>query len=182
MRRFAAPPGAHFILVGLPGAGKSTVGAALSHRLRWGFLDFDIEIERRAGKTIPEIFASDGEAAFREHEISLTRELAGVRPLVLAPGGGWIAVYGAVGLLRPPSSLVYLRVSPDFAADRVRRSPRERPLFDGVAVEAGMQRLFAQRSPLFATADLIVDAEGLDVKGVTDRIVELADSRPSPIG
>lgn len=181
-RPFHAPPGAHFVLVGLPGAGKSTIGIALSHRLRWAFLDFDVEIARRAGKSVARIFEEDGEASFRKHEMDLTRELVGTRPMVLAPGGGWVVNEGAVALLRPPSRLIHLRVSPAFALERVQRSRTIRPLLAAPDPAAVMQRLWDVRGPLYDEADFIVNAENLDAKGLTDIVVELAARDASGLG
>lgn len=181
-RSFHAPPGAHFVLVGLPGAGKSTVGASLSHRLRWPFLDFDLEIERRAGKSVGDIFADEGEAAFRAHEMDLTRELVGKRPMVLSPGGGWIVNEGALTLLRPPSRIIHLRVSPDYALKRVQRSRTFRPLLATPDPHAAMQRLWDTRGPLYSQADFVIDAEDLDIKRVTDIVVELAARDASGLG
>src|ERR1044072_6860459 len=80
----------HLVLVGLPGAGKSTVGKAVAGRLGRTFFDFDLEIERRQGKTIAEIFGEKGEGHFRELERALTEELRLMGNMILAPGGGWV--------------------------------------------------------------------------------------------
>ena len=82
------PSKPHIILVGLPGAGKSTVGALLGAKLGRTFLDFDAEIERREGMTIAQIFGERGEGSFRELERKLTAELKDLGNMVLAPGGG----------------------------------------------------------------------------------------------
>jgi shikimate kinase len=181
-RGFHAPLGAHFVLVGLPGAGKSTVGIALSHRLRWPFLDFDIEISRRAGKTVAEIFAHEGEPGFRKREMDLTRELVGTRPQVLSPGGGWVVNEGAVALLRPPSRIIHLRVSPEFALARIQRSRTVRPLLTSPDPLAVMRRLWEERGGLYNQADFVVDAENLDTKRVTDIVVDLAARDASGLG
>ena len=83
-------------LVGMMGAGKSTVGLALARRLRRPFVDSDAEVERRAGKSIAQIFSEDGEAAFRLQEASVLADLGSGEPaVVVALGGGAIAVHGA---------------------------------------------------------------------------------------
>ena len=181
-RAFHAPQGAHFVLVGLPGAGKSTVGASLSHKLRWPFLDFDLEITERAGKPIADIFTTDGEKHFRNMEMDLTRELVGTRPMVLSPGGGWIVNEEAISLLCPPSRMIYLRVSPEYALARVRRSRTIRPLLATPDPDAAMRRLWELRGPLYEKAHLVVDAENLDTKQVTETIVELAARQASALG
>src|SRR5690349_25013537 len=81
----------HIILVGLPGAGKSTVGGLLAQKLNRTFLDFDLEIERREGVAISQIFGERGEAGFRQLERALTEELVQFGNMVLSPGGGWIS-------------------------------------------------------------------------------------------
>ena len=181
-RSFHAPDGAHFVLVGLPGAGKSTVGVALSHRLRWPFLDFDHEIARRAGMSVAEIFDREGERSFRNREMDLTRELVGTRPMVLSPGGGWVVNEGAMELLRPPSRIIHLRVSPEYALERVLRSRTIRPLLATPDPRAVMQRIWDTRSHLYNQANFVVDAENLDIKQLTEIVVELAARDASGLG
>ena len=105
----------HLVLVGLPGSGKSTVGRAVAKRLSRPFLDFDAELERRAGISVARIFAERGEAAFRGLEYSLTQELAAAPPMVLAPGGD-----GSPSLA-PWRSCVLLGVSFTYRFPRRRR-------------------------------------------------------------
>jgi len=82
------PPDGHLILVGLPGAGKTTVGQLVAARLGVPFLDFDQEISRRSGLSVADYFARFGEATFRAAEVALTRELQQAPRTVLAPNGG----------------------------------------------------------------------------------------------
>src|SRR6184192_4218875 len=118
----------HLILVGLPGAGKSTVGRGVAERLARTFLDFDHEIERREGKTIAEIFGEKGEGHFRELERALTEELRLMGNMILAPGCGWASNPDVVGMLRPPARLIYLRVKPETALQRLGSERSTRPL------------------------------------------------------
>jgi shikimate kinase len=164
----------HTILVGLPGAGKSTAGLALAERLGRPFLDFDREIERREGSTVAELFARLGEPLFRERERELTRELAGYGDMVLSPGGGWIANPGAVGLLRPPSRLIYLKVRPTVALARLARDPVVRPLLRGPDPALAIGQLYRERAPLYETADHVIDTELFDTKGLVDNLAALA--------
>jgi shikimate kinase len=182
MQAFHARPGEHLVLVGLPAAGKTSVGVALSHRLRWPFVDFDAEIARRTSRSIAEIFEVEGEEVFRQMELELTREFIGARASVLSPGGGWIVNDGAMALLRPPARIIHLQVSTTCAVRRIRRSPNVRPLLATPDPQATMDRLWRERAPLYATADFVINAEGLDTKRVTDQIVALAARDASGLG
>ena len=162
------------VLLGLPGVGKTTVGAGVAARLGWPFLDFDQEIERREGMTVGQIFESRGEAAFRALESALTHELAGRREMVLAPGGGWVTQPALVGLLRPPASLVYLRAEPATVAARLAAGRDSRPLLrDGNLLER-LEGLLAAREGAYTLADHIVDTELLDPERVIDMVAALA--------
>lgn len=167
-------PGAHLVLVGLPGAGKTTAGRLLAERLGRPFLDFDEEIARRTGRTIPEIFRRDGEAAFRAMERALTEELVGADPMVLSPGGGWIMVPGLVELLRPPSRLVHLRISPAAALERLGEGVRNRPLLSRGSPLETLARLQAERAAAYAAADAELNVERQGLQGVIENLVRLA--------
>lgn len=169
-------PDAHLILVGLPGAGKSTVGRRVARQLGRTFVDFDREIERRAGLPIARIFEELGEPRFRELELELTRELAVTPPAVLAPGGGWITVPGAVALLRPPGRMIYLRVRPDVALLRMGRRRALRPLLQTENPRAELARLLRAREPAYLTADHVVDVDRLGIKRVIALVSSLADA------
>ena len=167
------PGGHHVILVGLPGAGKSIVGSLLARRLRVGFLDFDVEIVRREGMPITQIFATRGEAAFRTLELALTEEVAVQSSMVLSPGGGWVTQPDAVALLRPRSRLVYLRISPAGAVRRMGRRMSTRPLLQTADPRAELEHLLARRREVYESADLVIDVEALDAQ----RVAELAYRR-----
>ena len=164
----------HVILVGLPGAGKSVVGQRSASRLGRPFVDFDAEIERRAGMPIAGIFRDRGEAGFRYLELELTRELAAGGGAILSPGGGWIAVPGALELLRPPARMIYLRASPDVALLRMGPGRAGRPLLTTAEPLATLQRLLEAREPLYRLADDVVDVNLIAVEEVTDIVVRLA--------
>lgn len=168
----AEQPGAHIILVGLPGAGKTTVGQALARVLGWGFVDLDAEIVRRVGRPITAIFKSRGESEFRVLEREATRHLQRAAASVIAPGGGWITVPETVALLRPPSRLVYLKVSPRTAAYRLRRTHRSRPLLRHDP-HGALERLFEARRLAYEAADLVLDTEVLERQQVIESIVAL---------
>ncbi len=147
------------ILTGLPGSGKSTVGAELARRVGWDFVDLDHVISVHAGRTIESIFAERGEQWFRELEAEATSDLRHRDGLITAPGGGWITRPETVALLRPPARLAYLRVSPRVAMERIRRSGVVRPLLGTDDPEAQIRALYESRAVLYEAADLTVDTE-----------------------
>ncbi|MEX0908045.1 MAG: shikimate kinase [Gemmatimonadota bacterium] len=160
------------VLVGLPGAGKTTTGRALALRLGWNFIDLDTEIERRTGRTIAELFHSHGEVAFRAMERELTVELSLNTQIVLTPGGGWAAQPGLMESLPPGSVVVWLQVSPEEAFRRLRGSPVERPLLSGPDPLAALGSLAEQRTERYARADLAVPVDGRSADDVAEIIIE----------
>ena len=172
----------HLVLVGLPGSGKSTVGRAVARRLSRPFLDFDAEIERREGVSIARIFAERGEAAFRVLEYTLTQELGAAPPMVLAPGGGWVTIPGAMALLRPPARIIHLQISPREALRRLTRSRIVRPLLAQADPAMAMQSLLDRRSGLYAMADVTVNVEAVDSQRLIDSVVALAHDGTLGIG
>ena len=169
----ADPARQHIILVGLPGCGKSTVGAMLARRMGRHFLDFDTEITRREHLAIAAIFAERGEEYFRRLEFGLTEELAAMDSMVLAPGGGWVSRPETVAILRPTSQLIYLSISPAAALRRMGSRAVTRPLLRGDDPLGELERLLATRREAYESADVIVDVERLDSQRVTDRIQKL---------
>lgn len=172
----------HLVLVGLPGAGKSTVGRALAKQLHRPFLDFDLEIERRTGKPVAKLFSERGEVEFRKLEVEVTKELVARRPMVLSPGGGWITNVGAADLLRPPGRLVHLCITPAEALRRLARSRVVRPLLAGPDPLATIARLWTSRASLYRQADLEIDVEVNDSQRVIDLIVALAHDLTPRLG
>jgi len=166
------------ILVGLPGAGKSSVGRAAAAELRVPFLDLDRELESRTGRTVAQLFATQGEIAFRKMEYELTAELAKAPSAVWAPGGGWVTVPGALALVRAHACIIHLAVSPVGALARLRDDATIRPLLAGDHPERVLDRLWQERSGAYAEAHYVVDTEHLDFQRVVDRVVELARSEP----
>jgi shikimate kinase len=162
------------VLVGLPGAGKSTIGRAVAERLGRTFLDFDLEIERREGKTIAEIFGEKGEGHFRGLERALTEELRLMGNMILAPGGGWVSNPDVVALIRPPARLIYLRVRPETALKRLGSERSTRPLLMRPDPLGELRRLLTARKALYESADHVIEAELLAVEEVIKRVSSLA--------
>ncbi len=146
----------NIVLIGFMGTGKSAVGRALARRLGVRHLDTDAEIEREAGRTIPEIFAVEGEEAFRAREAALLASLAaseGREPLILSTGGGTPLRSENAARLAEIGTVVWLQVAPEAILARVSRSLHERPLLHAHAADplTRIQRLLAEREPRYAS-------------------------------
>lgn len=148
--------GDHLLLVGMMGAGKSTIGRITAARLGRPFRDSDADVERRTGKSVPEIFAERGEAAFRaEERVALCAAMASVVPSVIAVAGGAVLDPEARRRMRYAGMVVFLDVSPDVLARRV-GSGSGRPLLDSNP-ERALALLDAVRRPVYLDlADLVV--------------------------
>jgi shikimate kinase len=170
----ARPRGRHIVLVGLPGAGKSTVGRLLAQALACPWLDLDAEIERRQGLTVSQIFQREGEDAFRDLERMLTLELAGEPGMVITPGGGWMSREGNVAALRPPARLIHLAVSVDTAVARLGDQVSRRPLLAGPDPITRLATLAVSRIPLYGMADAEIDTQNLTPQEVAEKAVRLA--------
>ena len=166
-------PTKRIVLVGLPGAGKSTVGALVAAELGWRFVDLDTEIERLAGASVPEIFAAKGEGEFRRLERAATEGLAGADRLVLAPGGGWMADQGNREALGAGSTVVYLCVAPAVAASRLAGAPGSRPLIAGANGVEKLKKILAERETSYLQANHTVTVDLMPPSEVASIIVAL---------
>lgn len=144
-------------MVGMMGAGKTAVGQALARRLQVPFTDSDEEIERAASLSINEIFARDGEAFFREKESQVIARLLEGRRGVLSVGGGAFLSEATRSRIRERAVSVWLRASVDVLWPRVRRKAN-RPLLKTADPKGTLARLVAEREPVYALADVVVDA------------------------
>jgi shikimate kinase len=151
-------------------SGKSAVGAELARRLGWTHVDLDREIEGFAGRRIPDLFAADGEAAFRAMEAQATARVAGRESIVLSPGGGWVTQPALLDALGPGTLSVWLRVSPEEAVRRAAGAPGERPLLAGADPLGAVRRLLSARDALYARADLHLDTDARGVGSIVDDI------------
>jgi shikimate kinase len=179
----ASPPRV-IVLVGLPGAGKSTAGALVAERLGYRFVDLDRAIAKRAGKSVEAIFAEEAEEGFRARERAETRALAGVTKaphgaagdpgLVLAPGGGWIEDHANREALGDLAMTVYLRVSVPIALARLARSDEVRPLLGGPDPAFRLEELRRRRESLYLQADHTISVDSMTPVEVAISIVGIA--------
>jgi shikimate kinase len=147
-------------LVGLMGAGKTTVGRQLARRMGRRFVDSDHEIEARTGVRIPTIFEIEGEAGFRQREAQVIADLASETGLVVATGGGVVLNPENRTLLRQSGWVVYLCVPPAQLYERTRHD-QNRPLLQVEDPLARLQALYTQRDPLYReVADIIAKSSG----------------------
>src|SRR4051812_15893096 len=151
-------------LVGMMGAGKTTVGRILARRLKLRFIDADHEIEARCGVKIPVIFEIEGEPGFRMREAHAIEELTALDGIVLATGGGAILSPANRKRLAARGTVVYLRALPEDLYERVRHD-RNRPLLAGANPLERLRSLYTERDPLYReVADLIVDTGAQSVQ------------------
>ncbi len=168
---------ARVLLIGMMGAGKSTTGHLLAARLGWPFLDSDDEVFRVTGRTVPEIWKADGEAAFRAEE---SRVLAAATtsdaPVVIGVAGGAVLDPGNQNQIRQAGLVVWLRAEVAVLSARVGDGVG-RPLLEGEPA-AALRRLTAARAPIYADlADLTFDVDRMAPPQVVDRIVAAVHDR-----
>jgi shikimate kinase len=147
----------NLFLVGLPGAGKSTLGRQIARRLHLQFIDADAELEHRLGVSIPTVFEIEGESGFRDREEATIADLTQLSGIVLATGGGVVLRERNRLHLRDNGTILYLHSSPMTLWERVRHS-RNRPLLQTEDPLARLHELYGQRDALY--------------RGVADHVVE----------
>ncbi len=160
------------ILVGMPGAGKSSVGRRLAKRLGLSFVDADEEIERAAGMSIPEIFAKCGEKVFRAGEKRVVIRLLQSGPMVLATGGGAFMDAETRAACSAYGITVWLRADLSTLLRRVKKRTGDRPLLADGDPEQKLIRLLAERGPLYALADVVVDSRDVMHETVVEEVIE----------
>jgi len=166
----------HLILVGLPGSGKSTVGRLVAAELAAPFVDLDDVVELSTRKSIPHLFATEGEPAFRAIEReAMERALAG-EPSVIAAGGGWLAQPGNLEAVGNRGVLVYLQVSPETAARRVGPAAVRRPLLADQELSVRMRELYEARRGFYQRSHAAVEGDAEDPALVAREVVKLARS------
>lgn len=164
------------VLTGFMGSGKSTVGPLVAERLGWRFVDVDDVIEAEAQCTVAELFAREGEAAFREREQAAIMRFAEDEGLVLALGGGAIEREETRALLlaQPGTLLVHLEVELATTLVRCRGGEHLRPV---LADEANLASRYARRLPLYRTAHVSIAVDNLTPLEVADAVIQVTQAR-----
>ncbi|MSP81902.1 MAG: shikimate kinase [Alphaproteobacteria bacterium] len=160
------------VLVGLMGAGKTSIGRRLAARLGLAFVDADTEIELAAGCGIEEIFRVQGEPAFRAGERKVIARLLQRPPFILATGGGAFMAPETRACIRDGAISVWLKADVDVLVDRLSKSRKQnRPLLKNGDVRATLMGLMEQRHPIYAEADITVESLEGPHEVVVERIV-----------
>ncbi len=167
-------------LVGLMGAGKTSVGRVLARRLGKEFVDCDEEIERATGVRIPVIFDIEGEAGFRERETRMIAQLVLRQNIVLATGGGAVLACENRAALKRNGTVIYLCGTVTDLCRRTRLD-RNRPLLQTANPRATLEELFTLRDPLYReVADFVVDTGHQSVAALAGRIEQQLEARARP--
>jgi shikimate kinase len=169
------------VLVGFMASGKTVVGRALARRLRWRHLDLDQEIERRAGRTVAEIFQAEGEPAFRALEVEITPVVLAQEKVVISTGGGWVTNPGLFESLPPDTLTVWLSVSPEQVVRRLSRSRGQpvRPLLRVPEPGTRIRELLTLREPSYRKAQVTIRTDDHDVPAIVDALERILHQRGS---
>jgi XRE family aerobic/anaerobic benzoate catabolism transcriptional regulator len=158
-------------LLGLRGAGKTTIGKKLARKLHVPFVELDRRIEQAADLSLNELFSLHGEDHYRRLEReTLSALIAGGRPMVLATGGGIVTSPQTYALLRQAAVTIWLRATPEDHWNRVVRQGDRRPMADHPQAMADLRALLTAREPLYATADRVMETSGSTVDAVVDEL------------
>jgi shikimate kinase len=166
------PPVPNLYLVGFAGTGKSTIGRLVAKDLRFPFFDTDHEVERIGGKPVADIFANEGEAAFRELERRVVAEELPAAGAVVACGGGLVVPEGRLDLLRGKGVVVCLHATVDVLVQRTARTTH-RPLLAGEDREKKVRELFAAREPIYRRAGTMVLTGGRTKHDITGHVLRV---------
>jgi shikimate kinase len=164
------------VLVGMMGAGKSTIGRRLAARLKLPFVDADNEIETAAGMTIPDIFDAHGEAHFRDGEARVIARLLESGPGVLATGGGSFMREETRQRIRDKAVSIWLKADADVIMRRVRRRA-DRPLLQTADPAGTVSRLLSEREPVYQHADLTIWSRDVPHDKIVDECIEALHAR-----
>ena len=160
------------VLIGMMGAGKSSIGRRIAAKLNLPFVDADVEIEAaHAGLTIPEIFASYGEPYFRDGEVRVIARLLEGGPCVLATGGGAFMREETRGRIAAKAVSIWLKADADVIMRRVRRRA-DRPLLQTADPEGTVTRLLGEREPVYGNADLTIASRDVPHERIVEECLE----------
>jgi shikimate kinase len=160
-------------LIGFMGTGKTVVGKRLAERLGKEFIEMDAIIEKKAGKSIPEIFRKDGEIGFRELEIAVTRDVANEKNAVIACGGGIVLNKINIDRLRRECVIICLTASPQVIIKRTSGDADERPLLAVPDRARQIEELLKFREPYYKrSADIVINTSRINADSVVERIIE----------
>jgi shikimate kinase len=164
-----------WILLGMMGAGKSSIGRALADFSGREFLDTDLLLQSRLGRPIPQVFQVYGEATFRDHETSILR---GLNPgaCVLATGGGIVLREDNWDEMRRLGTTIFLDASLPTLVERLARSKKRRPLLQTEDWEARIESILTERLPLYRQADVTVSVDNLDIEEAARRVSDLLEA------
>ena len=178
----SAPRSRHVALLGLRGAGKSTIGPLLGARLGRPFVELDTRIEAATGLRLGELFVMHGEAYYRQAErAALEQVLAMDAPCVLAVGGGVVTEAASFAALRSQTVTVWLRAEPKDHWQRVLAQGDTRPMADNERAFADLRRILAEREPFYNLADVVVDTSGKRVDEVVEEIALRIRADAAPV-
>ena len=159
-------------LIGLRGAGKTTLGRIAADRLEWPFVELNQEIAREAGLSVAEIFALYGQEGFRKFEqAALRRIILQPAPMLLATGGGLVGEPYTYELLRSAFVTIWLKATAEEHMARVRAQGDRRPMADDRAAMVELRQILASRAPLYARASATVDTAGLDRHTAAEELI-----------
>ena len=159
------------VLIGMMGAGKSSVGRKLAQRLGLPFVDADVQIEEAAGMSIPDIFETRGEAEFRSGEARVIARLLDGGPQVLATGGGAFMNPDTRALIRDKGISVWLKADFEVLMKRIRRRS-DRPMLKTADPAATLRQLMDARYPVYAEADITVETGHAPAAATVERVIE----------
>jgi shikimate kinase len=166
----------NIFLIGYRGSGKTTVASVLSEQLGWPWVDADAQLERRAGKTIKQIFTDSGEPAFRDLESAVLQDFVSGDGQIIALGGGVVLRHENRQAIAGRGKIVWLRASPETLFSRISTDPttaERRPNLTGQGGLAEIRSLLAQRTPLYEQcADLTIDVENRSPAEIARQIIQ----------
>ncbi|MEZ5892846.1 MAG: shikimate kinase [Parvularculaceae bacterium] len=165
------------VLVGMMGAGKTTVGRRLAPRLGLPFFDADSEIEKAAGMSVSDLFRLHGEASFREGEAKIIRRLLEGPPHVLATGGGAVTNADTRALIAERAISVWIKADPETIVRRAGKR-NTRPLLQTGDPGETIRRLLKERESFYAAADIHVDSQPGPHGNTVDKIIDALKNRP----